>query len=95
MDEYTRKERLEQILISYSNTMAERQTIIDMRGHSSVKDYVLALADGLKYGNWPWTTYKDTTRSLLNNPIDNMHYIGCPAYGGAFGTCTCSRMSRE
>lgn len=24
-----------------------------------------------------------------------IHYIGCPAYNGAFGTCVCAKLSRE
>ena len=29
-----------------------------VKNNATVKEYVMTLADGLLYGNWPWTTYK-------------------------------------
>lgn len=51
-------EALEEILLSYANTIDEKIIVTNMaNNNATVKDYVLALADGLKYGNWPWITY--------------------------------------
>lgn len=51
-------EHLEEILLSYANTIKEKLVVTKMGiNNASVKDYVLALADGLRYGNWPWTSY--------------------------------------
>ena len=58
-------EALEEILLSYANTIDEKIIVTNMaNNNATVKDYVLALADGLKYGNWPWITYNRQTRLL-------------------------------
>ena len=86
------KESLHNILEHYAPTRnAQEICNAKLNIHAaSINDYIIALADGLKYGNWPWVTH-------YNKPISHfeMHYIGCPAYNGAFGTCNCVKMSEE
>ena len=87
---------LEGLLIRYADTTDNVTVVLNMRkNNATIKDYVLALADGLKYGNWPWIE-RHSTRGLMNHPQQDTHYIGCPAYAGhEFGVCICARMSRE
>lgn len=51
---------LERILRSYCPNDGKSYKFIDkMTLDKNIKplDFVIALADGLKYGNWPWTNY--------------------------------------
>jgi len=45
---------LETILMTYAPSSDAIHIIRNMRKDSTIKDYVMALADGLLYGNWPW-----------------------------------------
>ena len=95
-----RKNHLHQVLESYipenndpisiSNDKAI-EIMLNMLHDESVttKDYVLALADGLRYGNWPWTE-RHTTRALMNfNTL--RHFRDCPAYAGNEYPCNCDK----
>lgn len=56
--EAMRRDKLIEILVSYTSNEAEQDHITVMvQNNATVKDYVIALADGLKYGNWPWVNY--------------------------------------
>jgi len=52
------KYHLFEALLSYCNTPEESKLINDMMiNDSSELDFVLALSDGIRYGNWPWTQH--------------------------------------
>lgn len=56
MTDDIRRDALSGILRSYA-VLEEQQAIIDKMHNDkeiTTKDYVMALADGLLYGNWPW-----------------------------------------
>lgn len=58
------------LLYSYATTDKEIEAVVKMhKNNASVKDYILALNDGLRFGNWPWVE-PTTSRALMNNPID-------------------------
>lgn len=66
LTERQRLTALHNILRSYANeqTTEDNKDVINtvcrkMAESDDItpKDYVLALSDGLKYGNWPWTSY--------------------------------------
>jgi hypothetical protein len=47
--------KLYDVLYSYTNDFNEASVVRKMReDKATVKDYIYALADGIKYGNWPW-----------------------------------------
>jgi hypothetical protein len=47
--------KLYDVLYSYTNNIDEASVVRKMReDKATVKDYIYALADGIKYGNWPW-----------------------------------------
>lgn len=62
IDDEQRKDYLIQIIRGYAyNNHGKEQQLMDVvntmiKNNATVKDYVLALSDGLRYGNWPWTT---------------------------------------
>ena len=59
---------LKKVLMSYTSNNFELDFVINMEDNNpdiTPKDYVLALADGLKYGNWPWIE-RHSTRALMN-----------------------------
>ena len=81
--EEIRKNKLATVLESYANNVDEIRIVQAMKENKETtpKDYVLALADGLRFGNWPWIEpqlkktleYRQmsegyTTRSLMNHP---------------------------
>lgn len=79
------------LLFSYCDSDFATSKVMEMhKNNASVKDYILALADGLRYGNWPWIDFN--SRALMNQ---TMHYIGCPAYTNNGNPCNCARMARE
>jgi hypothetical protein len=49
-----RRYKLFQVLHSYANTVEQHASVAKMYPMASELDYIIALADGLKYGNWPW-----------------------------------------
>lgn len=58
MTDDERIEGLEAILLSYCKSVNDMQIVNRMMTDKvTPKDYVLALADGLRYGNWPWSNY--------------------------------------
>lgn len=82
---------LENILLSYANTINEKLVVTGMSHNNpnvTPKDYILALADGLKYGNWPWVE-RHSTRGLMNDSSHRFHNTSCPAYAGNEFTCDC------
>ena len=89
-------EALEEILLSYANTIDEKIIVTNMaNNNATVKDYVLALADGLKYGNWPWITYNRQTRltraanaylSMLS-PEQLKEHCTCPLDSNDYNDC--------
>jgi hypothetical protein len=51
--------KLYDVLYSYTNDFNEASVVRKMReDKATVKDYIYALADGIKYGNWPWVMNK-------------------------------------
>jgi hypothetical protein len=63
-----RLKHAQDLLFSYCDTDIATEWVVKMhKNNASVKDYVMALAEGLKYDNWPWITHS-TTRALLNQP---------------------------
>lgn len=88
MTDLDRKDKLELILLSYASNIEQRNVIHNNFRNANIKDYVYALCDGLRYGNWPWIQHNQSK----NNEI---HYIGCPAYNNIFGSCNCVKMGRE
>lgn len=86
--------KLANVLMSYAinsglNNQLAIQKVHEMKADKTpVKDYVLALSDGLRYGNWPWTP-QNTTRGLMNQPFKG-HYTNCPAYAGNEYPCNCN-----
>lgn len=42
-----------------------------IKNNATSKDYVYALCDGLKYGNWPWITHKNIWCLTCNFPTAN------------------------
>jgi hypothetical protein len=51
--------QLSNIIHSYapnSNATKLVNQKLDWNRDATIKDYVMALADGLLYGNWPWVT---------------------------------------
>ena len=65
MTDSERMDNLEEILLSYATTIHEKQLVVQKfpEDTSTVKDYVLALADGLQYGHWPWTDFTSKFKS--------------------------------
>ena len=63
------KTALNKILMSYADTPFARELVIKnfITNEGSVLDYIIALSDGLKYGNWPWV---NNSQRLLNQPQD-------------------------
>ena len=59
MTELERKTALNKVLMSYADTPSARELVIRnfITNEGSVIDYIIALSDGLRYGNWPWTQY--------------------------------------
>ncbi len=106
-----RIEDIKNVLVSYANEYDKEnggyiaiQAVQKMAGESTVKDYVMALADGLKYGNWPWTQYSQsniekgiksnpypdtTTRHLMNNPLMCIHANENPNFCPCDSNCYC------
>lgn len=83
------KIQLSNILMTYCQGNKKAwQVYEDMKNNpdTTVKDYVLALADGLKYGNWPWVE-QHSTRELMND--HRFHNTSCPAYAGNEFQCNC------
>ena len=61
---YMRVDKLLEVLISYAPDGSENEHINKMvQSNAQPKDYILALHDGLKYGNWPWVNHN---QCLLN-----------------------------
>lgn len=82
------------LLFSYADTPEAVNVVRAMyKNEAGVKDYIIALADGILYGNWPWVNHQ-LKKTLEYKQSEEMHYIECPAYNG-LGTCTCSRLERE
>lgn len=47
---------LEKLLYRYCENQDEQLVVAGMRAKkATILDYILALSDGLKYGNWPWS----------------------------------------
>lgn len=79
------------LLFSYCDSDIATASVVQMhKNNASVKDYILALHDGLRYGNWPWieptNKFTGSTRHLLNMP---QHKPKCPAYVGNDFPCDC------
>lgn len=58
--EYKNRQELNKILMTYAIYESSKaiKIVEDMNNEkTSTLDYVLALADGLRFGNWPWTNY--------------------------------------
>lgn len=65
LTERERIEHLKKVLIHYATEEDKKtgnykaiQAVQKMAGYSSEKDYLYAITDGIKYGNWPWVTIK-------------------------------------
>jgi hypothetical protein len=80
LTERERIQRLKEVLISHASSYDLKhgnykaiQAVQKMAGHSSEKDYVYALCDGLKYGNWPWVTHKLTQEDFkgISDTLDD------------------------
>lgn len=73
LTELERINHLKAVLIHYANEhdnkhngFAAIQSVQKMAGFCNEKDYIIALADGLKYGNWPWTNYQKQMEDRIN-----------------------------
>ena len=92
MNQEEQKYHLSSVLKAYCPHSDAHEFIVNTMDNNpevTPKDYVLALADGLKYGNWPWISqHGDTTRSLMNTS-HRFHNTSCPAYAGNEFQCDC------
>jgi hypothetical protein len=71
--EQYRKEKLIEVLKSYTSTREEYNTIINMvNNKATVKDYAYALTDGLKWGNWPWVNHSIKCTCIDKNSESQM-----------------------
>lgn len=65
MTDDERIESLEAILLSYCTTVQDCIVVQKMMTDTvTPKDYVLALSDGLRYGNWPWSNYSKSFKGV-------------------------------
>jgi len=78
MTDLEKKLALNKILLSYAETPHARELIIKnfITNEATVKDYVLALADGLLYGNWPWVSYSIMKDMLKDEKISDTDFKG-------------------
>lgn len=90
MTDDQRIDELENILLSYADTPYHKALVVDKFGDTAtVKDYILALADGLKYGNWPWIE-RHTTRALMNT--QKYHNANCQSTARPEFPCNCDEV---
>jgi len=70
LDDAVRKTKLLAVLESYTTESLQLSFVYKMRNDNNVtpKDCVMALADGLMYGNWPWTNYSNLNIEIKAYP---------------------------